>query len=99
MMLAAFLPEAAVPSVQSTSTLMANRELSRAFCPKPCSRVVWCHRAPITLLLMQDCHKNIKVPYAFCYFQYKLLPSEVSTPSLSKKKKKNTMAKLLKDPA
>ena len=35
-------------------TMIANRELSRAFCLKPSSRVVWCRGAPITLLLTQE---------------------------------------------
>lgn len=59
-------------------TTIANRELSRAFCRKPSSRVVWCHGAPITLLLMQDCCTSIKVPYVLRSFQYNTLLPEVS---------------------
>ena len=91
-LLAASLPEPAVPSVQSTSALRANRELYRAFCQKPGSRVVWCRGGPITLLLIQDCYKSIKVPSALCPFQYNTLLSEVS----KKKKKRKEERKCLK---
>ena len=87
-LLAASLPEPAVPSVQSTSALRANRELYRAFCWKPGSRIVWCHGGPIALLLIQDCYKNVKLPSALCPFQYNTLLSQVSKQKERKKERK-----------
>lgn len=53
--------------------ILTSKELPRALRLKPISRVIWCHEEPITFPLMQEHHKNRKVPCALCSLQYDTL--------------------------